>query len=542
MATTIDDWEQFISYAYALRSNLASGGWYYRIESLPNVPLNAQYLPIGGYWAATSHPEVAGTAETQPRIAGGRYTAGVMRPIQWTTSHGTLDVYIAAGADGSGGEGQGGGKLAHDFGINMRRGQFVQLTMAASWAPDLEFVVFRGRVRQFYRRQDGMWVVNVVELPGCLQRRTHELEGALFAGLETSITVGGGLTPAYTAGAATMTLAGSYANLDKPTAQTSYCILVTPTGADPFYLTGTLSGATFTITGRNLFGTTDASCTLGDAVQEVAFFDTHPLETLLILLTSTGDGTNGAWDQAPASWGYGLPIEMVDYEGIEMAIGGSTPGGGAAVGWRIFSDSAQESPGEWIETWLKNAGYVLVFKRGKLSIAYAGAPPMLPGSNRRSILLDDFFINRFEHLAFEWPGEYDAVRVVGPSGVASTAQSATWNWPNLGTATYTLEYAWASTSSWRDHVLGRLRHWCQRTPERIELTVAGLDAAKAGPGDVLEIRTSLISRRDGYPFDGSREPQYWFIALLEADWFAHSTKIVAYLLPEDAAQWWNSRT
>lgn len=47
----------------------------------------------------------------------------------------------------------------------------------------------------------------------------------------------------------------------------------------------------------------------------------HPVDIMLALLTSTGDGTNGDWDTLPEQWGAGLPIAEIDVAGFRTLKG-----------------------------------------------------------------------------------------------------------------------------------------------------------------------------------------------------------------------------
>ena len=70
-------------------------------------------------------------------------------------------------------------------------------------------------------------------------------------------------------------------------------------------------GTSFTIV-RGQFGTTDVQHSNGAEVKEVIAFQEHPVAVALKVLTSTGAGTNGAYDTLPAHWALGIDDALVN--------------------------------------------------------------------------------------------------------------------------------------------------------------------------------------------------------------------------------------
>ena len=54
----------------------------------------------------------------------------------------------------------------------------------------------------------------------------------------------------------------------------------------------------------------------GSAVDNFILFDGHPIDIILKILTSTGNGTNGAYDVYPKGQGIGLPVDQINVNGF----------------------------------------------------------------------------------------------------------------------------------------------------------------------------------------------------------------------------------
>lgn len=503
------------------------GGYSYAVRSVefPHWTFNNS-PPTREFWEVTSHgaPPQNVLLPELCEVSGGQW-----RPLEWSYGYGTLHIALAS--------------VPELMRLRCRRGQAVQLTMTPAWIEGVEVAVWTGLVRNLARRSDGVWILELVDLASATNGRidfsTGEAAG-LFSDLVTNITVGSN----YTAGAASITLGGGHAGLRKPSSMTEYLILVTPTVGDPFYLAGTKSGTTYTITERNLFGTTDVDAVAGDAVQECYWRRGHPLIALMEILVSTGGLGNSDYDVQSATWGLGIPAQFIDFDAIEVTIDATTSPG--ADGWDIVVTERIDNPGGWLEELIATGGWTLAFARNQLYIAAALAPPWTAQQSMWQTDISDeeiVSLDLYANLSPLWTGEYgEVVIVAGDATSASSQNTSAANSPNLGLKTITQEFAWTDLGNWLAPSLVRLARYYQHTPEHIEITMAGLASSRIGPGDLFTLALDdsmrgVVVRRDGAEWAGEATPR-WQALSVEVDWFAQTVKVVGICLPHTSGQWW----
>lgn len=147
-------------------------------------------------------------------------------------------------------------------------------------------------------------------------------------------------------------------------------VLITPSGGgDPYIVTFTgTSGNDLTgVSTTAIYGTTGSNASIGDAVQEVAYINRNPVSMAIRVLTSTGTGTNGANDTLPASWGLGVPIDLIDVQGFIDCVSATAPASGAAAVHTVAT-SPQGPALSWLQSTLQTYGMWLCMRQGQISI------------------------------------------------------------------------------------------------------------------------------------------------------------------------------
>lgn len=290
---------------------------------------------------------------------------------------------------------------------------------------------------------------------------------------------------------------------------------------EPFYLRydGTATGPTrFTgVTPNNRRGTEQASSGSGSVVTALAYLAGHPIDITRELLTSTGDGTNGADDVLPADWGWGLPVDMLDTDDMAewKAVIGSTAN---PHDWEVVVETPIDNGMSWWQGQLAMAGMWLAIRQGQLVVrcaqniiqsklgSYSFHDPIHSGIT----ITDDDIL---ETGPDEWRAWHDQanteswrVRVHYNDGHGVGAE--TWTvgtTPSIQTspAVYQTDYdltdvVWTSDTPPGDQALDvvyRTMFWHVRIPELVRLRCAGLRLAQLCPGDVVSLTTDRLEGR-----------------------------------------------
>ena len=91
----------------------------------------------------------------------------------------------------------------------------------------------------------------------------------------------------------------------------------------------------------------------------------HPIDILLKILTSTGDGTNGPFDKYPRSWGLGVPIELISEAAFNQARRILQLSSGN-YHWRLLIEQEQADPSTFISQIFNPAGIWLCVRQGQI--------------------------------------------------------------------------------------------------------------------------------------------------------------------------------
>lgn len=193
-------------------------------------------------------------------------------------------------------------------------------------------------------------------------------EGDLFYDLRSPSS--SALTADYTAADTTVTVA-STTGFPRETGATGAILLGT------HILTYTGTGAT-TFTGCSTTGrflTTAADVASGEFVNGVGYLYGNPLGIARRLLVSTGAGTNGAWDDYPASWAFGLPADFVDMDDISEEAAQIVTVDPNVYKVEILVTEPVTDPRGWLYGWLAKVGCYVTMRQGLITVrGLTGSP------------------------------------------------------------------------------------------------------------------------------------------------------------------------
>ena len=308
----------------------------------------------------------------------------------------------------------------------------------------------------------------------------------------------------YTAGYSTITLTNT-TGWEFPAGR-YVLIKVTPTTGEPFYLRGAAVTAT-QVTGLDSagsFGTTAVNAAVGDDVQAIWYDQGRPDVFAARILTSTATNNNGAYDDLPSHWGYGLPAEWVDTADM-VAAGASlfATASGIFTG-RFAVETLPADPGAWLTGALSTMGAWLSVRMGRITVR--GAQDI---RNRGAVLYhtgdvitDADVVPKFtsvdwytQEQSIEWSSTTTTSAtgslVATPGGLLAGTLPARW-----GTTTYdSSTYVWDNESAARTSISDRVAPWNGFVGETINLTCRGLRLATLCPGDVVDLASSLVFGR-----------------------------------------------
>jgi len=464
---------------------------------LESIALDSEPKAYGGSLRLSSF-RASGYTEAIA-ATGHQLSPGILRPGAWSLTYGSWSIALTPAA-------------APQRSV-MARGQVVALRVGFSDDP-AEFETVRLGVIRNLTMRGGQWVLSIVDVEQALISRFSSTDTAveLFAGLDET-TVGS----AYTAGDSSITLttgAGFAADPDG-----LYWLEITKDDGDTVIMsaTGKASGV-FSGLSAGLLGTTDGDAAAGNAAREVGHMLEHPLRVAQAILTSTGGGTNGAWDLLPASWSYGVGVDLIAEDDIQVwvdeLIGFSTGGDG----WDVHTSSSQANGISWLQGVLQTGGMFVTQWQGRITCR--GVPDVYGSTTPGELSIGDdtiVAVTGYDTWDPALPVQYGAFRATPGSGSAASETGSIIARPAVRRRDWSVPYAFSGGGSWATDVANRLGPWDVRVPERIRLRVAGWLPAVAAPGDVIRLSTSLITPRhsDLSYRDGRRclvlqsAPQWW---------------------------------
>ena len=450
------------------------------------------------------------------------FSGGVLSIRDWSCSPLMFDVGIL-------------GDNTYDVRTIAQRGQGVVLKMGFSDDPaDFEAVAV-GTIVGLSRRGSG-WVIRCKGLEGSLGSRITTEPGEQTLGWDLATE-----TAASYDDGGTLTVAISTAAF-RTDGQGTGCVKLTDDAGEDYYVlyTGT-TATTFTGCTTGHFGTVFDTTNNSTSVTEVMYTSAHPTVILARILTSTGNANNGPDDILPESWGLGIPAEHLADRDIDTFRLLLQPTSGSAL-WHWVQPEEIENPQSAIATWANGAGYFLTQHQGEIT-ARGALTPWTQNSPDHYTLTDAMIasIDGYDAWDPDSPIEYSRARALYADGTTAntTATSALDHIPAQDLKTHTMGGVWADTTNEAaivTELIGRIKHWDQRTPEILTLTLRGLWPGLAAPGSTISLAITVLTSRTSFDFRG----QGGLLVRTSADFFGMSTDVEIAVLPADETVPWRA--
>lgn len=465
-----------------------------------------EYVPVAGYLPGAglsrhSHSGWIGYPATITRV-GSSVSASHLQIRTWICTTGSLAVgLLPSGADPR---------------RTLPRGALVRLKVGfPGWSDGDYEPVFFGQIADIrWNQQESVWSLEVKSILGALISRftQEDTQTQLFYEL-TSTT----LTAGYSVGAASISV-NSTTGLDRLDAG-FYLIRITPDSGDPFYLRGTGKTAG-TVTGLDAtgqFGTTAAAAASGNTVEFLAFLYKNPAVAAATILTSTGLGTNGAYDDGPASWGLGLNEEYIDVGDIATTSTLVQPASGSDA-WTIYTGEPQNDASAFIRSFLQLGGMWLAERQGRITVrAVQDIGHLSYGLS--SIYDRDIIDIRYSAWDPSTQAEYAIFELITRNSGSITPEGSLDSRPVLDT--YSLDFTELVEDNVNEHLTilrQRLLFWFTVVGEAFEIVLVGWKYAGLTPGDHVVVSSRYLSVR--YEIEGLA-----MVTSVQVDWFGATTTL-----------------
>lgn len=260
-----------------------------------------------------------------------------------------------------------------------------------------------------------------------------------------------------------------------------------------YYRLWSAAGATtFTISDASdasVMGTTDTGCLGGDAISEVAYIYGHPCDIVRKVLTSTGAGTNGAFDLLPEDWSVGLLADLVDSDDIDVWERTISVASGSYVLQTPVVESISD-PLSWLLGVLSPLGIWITMRQGQLTVRCAQdltasgvVHTGLTITLAMVVEVEDHDSHDVQH-----DHEYESTTVRSYSGTTVDDAGTPLTLPGGGTLEHDASaYVFENQSAIRTEAAARMVQSDCAIPERIVLRLRGLLAAQLCAGDVVTL-------------------------------------------------------
>lgn len=483
---------------------------------------------------------MSGTEYEHVIVGGVQVSSNRLQLRTWDTQTGTWQFQIASSEVNAGVRGQ------------LRRGLFLRLMVAS-----------RGAFRDRQRMAFGQIAVGQVEsyiddpasgiativcrdlLASMISRHTTDAtKQQLFYELESYPSTTLAADYATTDTTVDLTDATGFGRAD----DADGAILVDNGSDDPFFLTygGKSTNTLTSVDTADRFGTTRANATTGDTVWNVVHLAQRPLTMIRQLLTSTGTGNNGSYDDCPESWGYGLSEDLVDESDISAyhAVYADGAGGGfGTVGLYLSGDApapsdanASAGPPEnglgALKSYLQGGGCFLAMRRGRITARCIVDPNTF--TPKGLVEIDDGWIDdieRYEQYDSQIQQVYHRVQYEAQGVTGQVETNTPYQLPAARTATVVIPGVWSNHAAQR---LGRAKRdsaWWLSHPERLRIRGADLRFAELTVGDVVSLTTFRV--RGSFTGDGAgyRNRRALVVSGPDVDWTEGRATIELCILP-----------
>jgi hypothetical protein len=385
---------------------------------------------------------------------------------------------------------------------------------------------------------DGTIVLGCYDLLSSLRSRLtdddDELDLFANAGSSSSITVD------YTAGGSTIdvTPGTEVTQFERETGGTGLVRVDSSVTGGSFYLTytGTATNQLTGVSALGQYGSTTGDASVGDTVSSVPLLVGHPVELALKVLLSTGTGSNGTYDTLPATWGYGLPLDLVDVDdALDWAARALVVGSGSYE-WEVLVTEGQPSGLEWLRSLLSRAGIWLVMRQGRISVRCAqspdsGAVRLGPTAELGAGSIDQ--VVSHELWSRSVARQYRRTRVLGATTSHATAGGVPTALPSTRQADVDLgDIVWSNQAEITEETANRLAPWNARVHEDVGVSGRGMGMARLCEGDLAWVSAGHLLRwgrqeaRGGY-----LDQRVATVVGVSPDWARWSTRTQLALLP-----------
>jgi hypothetical protein len=266
----------------------------------------------------------------------------------------------------------------------------------------------------------------------------------------------------------------------------------------------------------------------------VCLLEGHPIDILQKILTSTGDGTNGAYDKYPRSWGLAVPEELVSQSAFNQARRILQLSSGN-YHWRLLIEAEQADPSTFLSQIFGPAGIWLCVRQGQIVVRVARDMHEAGLQRQPEDLFDGDLL---EVPVASWyptdqPQTYFRAAVVDDGSTRAFTRSSTSTLPVKEEVAYDLTTVFKSVTNRDDiatDIANRLGPWAHLLPEYVDVTLRGLRSY--APGDVVNFTCGeafgrLDGTRDGY----RNRPVMVIRSAMDIN--SNSTKLTLATLPID---------
>lgn len=440
----------------------------------------------GESWHASSHMGMgAPSAVIDPRSV--RVEGQRVQPRTWNNTVGGFSFDITA----------------HQSFVKsrMRRGNWMELWLSfGEGYGELEERVAIGVLHDLVWRGGSKWSVRCLgPLAGLVSRMDTDQSCQLWWDRPSTT-----LASSYTAGAGSMVVADASIFIDPSGAPHDMGVWF---GGGEWFRYSAIGGNTLTIAEEGFLHSTAASGTYnaGTKVYALPLYDGHPIDVMLRTLVSTGDGSNGAYDQYYAWQGFGIPQNLIWAEDAALWKGYRVPSG---TTWRMqyaSDDTNNNTSGlAFLHSTVGKLGFWYAVRQGKFT-ARAALRPGIGFSSAAAfrVHIKDDDIARVESVNWwspDAPKEWTTTRIVGNNG--STTSSADTVKTRPGGARFDIDisdvqHLSGTESVHRDEMNDKPGAWYRTVHRDATLRLRGWHWAALCPGDWVLLSTKRFGPQYG---------------------------------------------
>lgn len=446
-----------------------------------------------------STAQIAGVAALPwLRQEGLTFGAYGVQPVEWVPESGAWRFEIIVGPTEDGRRSQ----ALRAVG----RGRVVRLYMGFpgdGWS-DYQ-IVASGRISGLEITPAGVVVVEVWDIVSALTARWAgggdlRAEPQLFSKYRPPTT----LAAAYTVGDTTLTITDAEPPATRQTGTTGAVKITPASGAAAFYLrfSGSATGPNrlTSVSSSLTYGTMAVNAGIGSVVEYIPLIFGSIPDLVCKLLTSTGAGTNGAYDVLPETWGYGLRDGVhVDVADIQSSTNSPLTAGLSSSGQiEVIVDPDVTDGLAWLNGVIAPYGAFLTVRQGLITLRCC--QDIRPQSaatvrvQRYGVDAEQVIPETMRVSLSDWSNISYSIAAIRSESGTTTAPGTFLSYPSQPLKVYDVSTSlWSDTVAVRAATIGRLKAWAWVLGESIECDVVGLDCWDLCPGDVI---------RWTYPYTG----------------------------------------